>query len=199
MQNTQQWVLVFSLFGGGLALPACGSTPHVEQPDDALYETSGNPNAEHTQLSARADSGHHSANGESAQIDDNRRTIPPNLGLDIVLQVPFAPDAPTFLPQYNDVIEEIARRLNEHPEIADLEIRGHADGSERHPIEVSLSRANGVRNALVRLGVDSDRMVVKGVGSSQPVDDNATPRGRAHNRRVDFHRTPEKSTSAAGE
>jgi len=41
---------------------------------------------------------------------------------------------------------------------------------------------------LVRQGVDASRLEAAGLGPDQPVGDNATPEGRAQNRRVELVR-----------
>ena len=43
-----------------------------------------------------------------------------------------------------------------------------------------------MKNALVRLGIPSGRITVEGHGADEPVTDNATPRGRLANRRVEL-------------
>ncbi len=70
-----------------------------------------------------------------------------------------------------------------------IEVAGHTDsrGSEAYNMNLSLRRAESVRDYLVTKGIPSDRMVIKGYGESQPVADNATPEGRFQNRRVELH------------
>ncbi|HHJ13654.1 MAG TPA: flagellar motor protein MotD [Gammaproteobacteria bacterium] len=50
--------------------------------------------------------------------------------------------------------------------------------------ELSAARAASVVHLFTRLGVDPRRMVAVGYGEYRPVADNATPEGRARNRRV---------------
>jgi outer membrane protein OmpA-like peptidoglycan-associated protein len=84
-----------------------------------------------------------------------------------------------------DEIRRLAVLLLMYPETR-LSIQGHGDnqGSKARNQEVSRQRAEVVRQELVRLGVSSDRIEVTGVGADRPVADNATPAGRAANRRV---------------
>lgn len=68
-----------------------------------------------------------------------------------------------------------------------LELEGHTDssGSVATNKRVSQQRANTVRNTLImNHGVDPDQVKAFGVGSSKPIDSNATAEGRANNRRV---------------
>ncbi len=73
---------------------------------------------------------------------------------------------------------------------ADLtfEVGGHTDatGSELDNVALSQDRADAVRAALIARGVPAPAATAYGFGQSQPVQDNATPEGRAANRRTDI-------------
>ena len=43
-----------------------------------------------------------------------------------------------------------------------------------------------MRDALVQRGVDTSRITARGYGKGHPVADNASPEGRAMNRRVEI-------------
>ena len=51
---------------------------------------------------------------------------------------------------------------------------------------VSLIRAQAVADQLINRGVDPARLTVAGLGSTEPVADNNTARGRELNRRIEF-------------
>jgi len=72
-----------------------------------------------------------------------------------------------------------------------LELAGHADasGSKVQNRDLARERAEVVREYLASMGVDSRRLVVRGYGDTQPVNDNSTLELRAFNRRVHFKRT----------
>lgn len=67
-----------------------------------------------------------------------------------------------------------------------LTIAGHTDsrGAADANQALSLARAQAVGDALVQLGIDSSRVTARGLGDAEPVADNATPEGRAKNRRI---------------
>jgi len=71
-------------------------------------------------------------------------------------------------------------------------IEGHTDstGSAEHNQQLSLNRANAVRNYLVGYGVDSRRVTTQGFGESMPVASNDTAQGRQQNRRVELRIIP---------
>ena len=84
-------------------------------------------------------------------------------------------------------IDAIAELLRRHPDVR-VEIEGHTDasGPARENLALSQRRANAVRDALVEAGVARDRLVAYGYGEGVPLADNATPEGRARNRRIEF-------------
>jgi OOP family OmpA-OmpF porin len=69
-----------------------------------------------------------------------------------------------------------------------LDIIGHTDaaGDRQANILLSMARADAVKAYLASKGIATERMIVSGRGPDQPVDDNATPAGRARNRRIEF-------------
>lgn len=67
-------------------------------------------------------------------------------------------------------------------------IEGYTDsvGADSANFLLSERRASAVMNALVSLGVPSDRLTTKGHGAEMPVADNGTAAGRRMNRRVEI-------------
>lgn len=72
----------------------------------------------------------------------------------------------------------------------DVVIFGHTDSSGNDAINnpLSLNRAKSVSDYLLSLGVNPSQIkTVEGLGSTEPVADNATKEGRALNRRVEVY------------
>ncbi len=69
-----------------------------------------------------------------------------------------------------------------------VEIGGHTDdrGSNAYNQKLSESRANAVVDYLKQHGVTSNRLHGVGYGELQPIADNATQKGMAKNRRIEF-------------
>lgn len=67
-------------------------------------------------------------------------------------------------------------------------VEGHTDsrGPRDFNLELSQRRAEAVRDYLVSKGVPGDLFTVEGLGPDRPVASNATPDGRANNRRVEI-------------
>ncbi len=86
------------------------------------------------------------------------------------------------------VIKTLADYLKENPEVK-IEVIGHTDaqGEEEYNRQLSERRAQAVAKALVKeFEIEEGRLMPSGKGESEPVDDNATEKGRANNRRVEF-------------
>ncbi len=69
-----------------------------------------------------------------------------------------------------------------------VEVSGHTDanGDRQANLALSQRRAEAVRRWLVSRGVPPERLVARGVGDQQPRASNATPEGRARNRRIEL-------------
>jgi OOP family OmpA-OmpF porin len=92
-------------------------------------------------------------------------------------------------PSCHPVLDEIGGVLVEWPAL-EIEIGGHTDsqGSEKFNAKLSEQRAAAVRSYLVEKypKINPGKLSVKGYGESTPIADNATEKGRAKNRRVEF-------------
>jgi outer membrane protein OmpA-like peptidoglycan-associated protein len=109
-------------------------------------------------------------------------------GVTIVVEnIQFPPDSDALLPAERRKIERIAEILR--PIERDILIVGHTArvGSEETSQTLSEARARAVGDHLLSLGAKSaEQMVTKGVGSREPIADNATEAGRSRNRRVEI-------------
>lgn len=93
-------------------------------------------------------------------------------------------------PESSKVLDEIAEVMHAHPDWK-LSVEGHTDnvGGNASNLDLSKRRAHSVVSALAgRYLIPENRFTNNGFGSSSPVDTNATPEGRARNRRVELVR-----------
>jgi outer membrane protein OmpA-like peptidoglycan-associated protein len=106
----------------------------------------------------------------------------------VLPKVEFEPASPALKPAGRDALAPVAAFLKGQPGVQ-AEILGHTDSSGRPKSNQKLSeaRASSVADYLVSQGVGKARVSAKGMGSKQPVADNATEDGRAKNRRVELH------------
>ena len=83
-----------------------------------------------------------------------------------------------------DDIAAVLRRYSPVP----VTIEGHTDGEgpRENNLRLSRLRAVAVRDHLLTRGVTRDRLTAYGYGEAVPLADNATPEGRAANRRIEF-------------
>ncbi|WP_224372265.1 immunoglobulin-like domain-containing protein [Hyalangium versicolor] len=94
----------------------------------------------------------------------------------------------TIQPRSYPLLDQMVSVLNEHPNVISVLIEGHTDdwGPDDYNLSLSQRRAEAVRAYLAQHGVAPERMEAHGYGETRPVATNATPEGRAINRRVDF-------------
>jgi outer membrane protein OmpA-like peptidoglycan-associated protein len=100
--------------------------------------------------------------------------------------VHFQTDSAEILPDSMAIIEELADVLRKNTSVKNVEIQGHTDdsGTPPHNLRLSNDRANAVREALVRNGVESSRLTSRGYGQDKPLVPNTSEASRARNRRV---------------
>ncbi len=93
----------------------------------------------------------------------------------------------TLKPESYPVLDSLVKLLKENPQLK-VEIRSHTDsiGSEEYNLWLSQKRAESVVRYLVSKGISPDRLIAKGYGEKYPIASNATPEGRAKNRRTEF-------------
>ena len=90
-------------------------------------------------------------------------------------------------PESQAVIAQVVKLLLDNPEL-DLAIQGHTDDIGTHDYNMNFSavRAQSVMAAVMAAGVGGERLSAAGFGPDQPIADNASPDGRAMNRRVEL-------------
>jgi OOP family OmpA-OmpF porin len=91
-------------------------------------------------------------------------------------------------PESYGTLKDIASVLKDNPGVKVM-IIGHtdSDGDAAKNLDLSRRRAESVKsNLTTEFGIERDRMQTDGKGSTQPLDTNNTPEGKANNRRVEF-------------
>lgn len=107
--------------------------------------------------------------------------------LAIVTNINFDFDRTTVRDDVKERLARVIQLLKEMPDL-DVEIVGYTDdvGSSAYNLDLSLRRAESVRDYIVAHGIARARLGVAGHGMADPFVSNATPEGQAVNRRVEF-------------
>ena len=110
-----------------------------------------------------------------------------NLVLRMPSDVTFATNQSNIDPRFDATLTDVAGVLRQYDQSI-VDVVGHTDSSGGDAINQPLSerRAVSVADALIRNGVQRERLYVAGVSSRNPVASNDTPAGRAQNRRVEI-------------
>lgn len=99
----------------------------------------------------------------------------------------FKSSKATILPESLPRLNQAASVMKEFPSFR-VEISGHTDssGDRDKNWDLSRRRADAVRDYLIGRGVAADRLQTRGAGQEEPIADNASKKGRAKNRRIEF-------------
>ncbi|MBL8789482.1 MAG: OmpA family protein [Rhizobiales bacterium] len=113
----------------------------------------------------------------------------------IILNMPsnitFDTDRADIQPAFFSTLNSVALVLKEYDKSL-VDVVGHtdSDGSADYNLDLSRRRANAVARYLVAQQLDPNRFDVQGRGKDDPVASNATPEGKARNRRVEITIVP---------
>ncbi|MGD8837440.1 MAG: OmpA family protein [Desulfobacteraceae bacterium] len=117
------------------------------------------------------------------------------IGDQIMLNMPgnvtFATGSPNINASFYEVLNSVAVVLKEY-EKTTVDVIGHTDsvGAEDYNQRLSEKRARSVAEYLSSQGTLPARLLIAGMGEAQPIASNATPEGRAQNRRVNLQISP---------
>jgi len=125
---------------------------------------------------------------KQVKIRDNR--------IELGQKIQFAYDKAEILPASFALMDELAKVMQENPQVQKVSIEGHAsdEGEEKHNLLLSKARAEAVRVYLTSKGVSAERMSSTGYGETRPLVSNDSDAGREQNRRVEFHITKQEVT-----
>jgi outer membrane protein OmpA-like peptidoglycan-associated protein len=106
----------------------------------------------------------------------------------------FASGKWALLPTAQAKLNEVASALTKEDPTSKIVVEGHTDsqGTATFNQDLSQQRAQSVRDYLVTRGIASDRVTAQGFGLTRAIADNASPEGRANNRRVEIVVLPVK-------
>ena len=125
--------------------------------------------------------------------DDVQKKLAPTieLGKAIVLEgIVFRTGKAFIEPSSEETLLGALKTLTDNPGMS-VEVRGYTDNIGKAATNNRLSQkgAEAVRWWLIKRGIANARIITKGYGPANPIGDNATPEGRAKNRRIEFFRT----------
>jgi outer membrane protein OmpA-like peptidoglycan-associated protein len=108
------------------------------------------------------------------------------LVLTISGSVLFASGKSQILPTAQERLRSVAEALKDDQR--PILIVGHTDSTGKTDMNQQLSekRADAVKKFLIQRGIPDERLRTMGMGESEPVASNASPEGRANNRRVEI-------------
>ncbi len=116
-------------------------------------------------------------------IKEDKRGLKVNLSSNVL----FNSGRSTLKKESYKALSEVVMLLNAYSENK-VVIEGYTDsvGKASFNRKLSVKRATGVYQYLVKKGIDSKRIKVVGFGETKPIAKNSTRQGRAQNRRVEI-------------
>jgi len=108
--------------------------------------------------------------------------------LEILDKIYFETDKDVIMPVSYPLLDAIAATIKGHPEIALIEVQGHADerGDDEHNLDLTDRRAHSVMRALEDRNVPLGRLRARGYGETRPVCTQHNESCWSKNRRVEF-------------
>jgi outer membrane protein OmpA-like peptidoglycan-associated protein len=102
-------------------------------------------------------------------------------------EIVFKTGSAILLSEGKPILDTVVAYLKRNSDV-EVTIDGHTDniGSDKFNNPLSIKRAEATKKYLVSKGINGDRLVTAGFGSTQPVADNKTKEGRRKNRRIEI-------------
>lgn len=102
-------------------------------------------------------------------------------------EIVFRTGSAVLLAKGKPILDTVVAYLKRNSDV-EVTIDGHTDnvGSDKINGPLSVRRAEATKRYLVSKGINADRLVTAGFGSTQPVADNKTAEGRQKNRRIEI-------------
>ena len=118
--------------------------------------------------------------------------------IEITEKVMFDFDKATIKADSDQLLKDVGTVLAENPSVTKLRIEGHTDnvGKAKYNKKLSQQRADAVKDFLVKVGIDANRLESVGYGAERPIADNKTDEGKEKNRRVEFNIVTETTPPA---
>lgn len=114
-----------------------------------------------------------------------------NITLNMPGNITFAVNSADISASFYPVLDSVTLVLKEFDKTM-IEVAGHtdSDGSDAYNQQLSERRAASVVSYFISRQVRADRFLTVGAGESRPISSNATPEGKAQNRRVEITIVP---------
>jgi outer membrane protein OmpA-like peptidoglycan-associated protein len=105
----------------------------------------------------------------------------------VVQGIFFDQNKATIRAASSPVLGKASKVFAQFPSV-NIEISGHtsSEGDEAFNQQLSLDRAQAVKDWLIKAGTPAERINIRGAGPSEPIADNKTNVGREKNRRIEF-------------
>jgi type IX secretion system PorP/SprF family membrane protein len=128
---------------------------------------------------------------EALKVEDVEKTVlltPIEIGASVIIEDLLFKTGKTELDERSyRILDQLVDFMKQNPTLK-IELQGHtdSDGSPAANQKLSEGRAKSAMDYMVNKGITASRMTAKGYGQTQPIDSNATPEGKAKNRRVEL-------------
>ncbi len=164
----------------GLIVTAC----ETAKEENASTEGSGTVAAPGTSGAAADSTSASVTSSRLQQESDRRQASVEHFQSQVGDRVFFGFDRYDLSPEARDVLERQSEWLKRFP-IITVTVSGHSDerGTREYNLALGERRANSVKNYLVALGVESNRIRTVSYGKEQPVDPRSAESAWSKNRR----------------
>lgn len=89
-------------------------------------------------------------------------------------------------------VDKLVKLMKEYPELT-IEVSGHTDSKGKDEVNMQLSqtRSQAVVNAIIKKGIDANKLVAKGYGKTMPIAPNTLPNGKPDKKGMQLNRRVE--------